>query len=130
MTIRRVSFIYIKDRKLLVALNEGKKRWYTPGGRVEPDETDEAALCRELAEELGIIIAPVSLQLYKAFKGMADEKTEDKLEVISFLGHLDAVPLPHNEIVKLDYFTSSDKHHLSPVAQNLFTALYDDGLVD
>ncbi len=31
-------------------------RWELPGGKVEPDETPTAALLRELAEELGLVV--------------------------------------------------------------------------
>jgi 8-oxo-dGTP diphosphatase len=53
------------DGRVLIAQRpEGKSMaglWEFPGGKVEPGETPEDALIRELREELGIVIKPACL---------------------------------------------------------------------
>jgi 8-oxo-dGTP diphosphatase len=48
-------------RVLLCERPEGKPMaglWEFPGGKIGPNETPEAALCRELKEELGLVTSP------------------------------------------------------------------------
>jgi mutator mutT protein len=55
--VSAVALIDIEGRVLLAQRPEGKSMaglWEFPGGKVEPEETPEAALVRELHEELGI----------------------------------------------------------------------------
>lgn len=51
-------------RVLLAQRPEGKSLaglWEFPGGKLDPQEVPEQALCRELAEELGITVDPEDL---------------------------------------------------------------------
>lgn len=66
--VSAAALIDIDGRVLLAQRPEGKSMaglWEFPGGKVEPGETPEAALIRELHEELGIgtwdsCLAPLS----------------------------------------------------------------------
>jgi len=57
-TILVVAAVLTKDNMVLLTRRpEGKDfagLWEFPGGKIEPDETPEAALTRELEEEIGI----------------------------------------------------------------------------
>ena len=57
-----VAAMIVEDGKILIAQRPaGKARageWEFPGGKAEPGETVEAALAREIREELGCEIVP------------------------------------------------------------------------
>ena len=60
MLVAAVALVDADGRVLLARRPTGKSMaglWEFPGGKVDPDETPEAALIRELAEELGIDVA-------------------------------------------------------------------------
>lgn len=55
--VSAVALVDVDGRVLLARRPEGKSMaglWEFPGGKIEPGETPEAALIRELDEELGI----------------------------------------------------------------------------
>lgn len=61
LLVAAVALIDAQGRILLARRPEGKKMaglWEFPGGKMEPGETPEIALARELREELGIETAP------------------------------------------------------------------------
>jgi 8-oxo-dGTP diphosphatase len=59
--IRVVGAMIERDGKYLITQRSARASlpllWEFPGGRVEPGETDEEALARELAEEMDIEVA-------------------------------------------------------------------------
>ena len=58
MPVRVIACVISHNSEFLVCQRPLSKRhgglWEFPGGKVEPDETDEAAAKRELLEELGV----------------------------------------------------------------------------
>ncbi|MFH1469026.1 MAG: (deoxy)nucleoside triphosphate pyrophosphohydrolase [Pseudomonadota bacterium] len=66
-SIRVVSAIIERDGRFLVAQRRADARlpllWEFPGGKVEPGETDQEALARELMERLGLEVAVEDMEL-------------------------------------------------------------------
>ena len=52
--IDTLAWIAIQDKHMLSTKSVGKNKYYIPGGKREAGETDAAALCREIKEELSI----------------------------------------------------------------------------
>ena len=98
--IRVVAGIVVRHGELLVAKrgeemsNSGK--WEFPGGKVELGESDEAAIVRELYEELNITVRP------RAVLGEAlDVQSRPEIHLIGILCSLESgVPraMEHSEV--------------------------------
>jgi 8-oxo-dGTP pyrophosphatase MutT (NUDIX family) len=55
-----VKGVVIRDGKVVLLRNE-RDEWELPGGKLELSESPERCLAREIAEELGLVIAPESI---------------------------------------------------------------------
>lgn len=60
-TVRVVAAVIYKDGKIFATqrgYGDYKDYWEFPGGKIEPGETGEQAIVREIQEELATVIAP------------------------------------------------------------------------
>jgi 8-oxo-dGTP diphosphatase len=94
-----VAALIESDGKLLVCQRRRGARfelmWEFPGGKVDPGETLEAALARELREELGAA-AQIGPELYRTRHKYAAVK--EPIELIFF-----AAQLKQSEVKNLDF---------------------------
>lgn len=71
-----------RDGKLLLARNKAKSWSFLPGGHVEPGEPVEAALVRELAEELGVDATVVRMVGVVEHGYVEDHATHHELNLV------------------------------------------------
>ena len=129
--IDKISFIYLKDGKILSTLSKGKDTYYIPGGKREGNETDEQTLIRECKEELTIDIRKETIKYYGTFEAQAHGKAEGILvRMTCYMAEFEGELKPDSEIQEilwLDYSNLNVK--ISPVDQLIFKDLYKKGLI-
>ncbi len=106
--------VIVANDHLLLARQHGKAWFFLPGGHVEPGERVEAALLRELTEELGAItrITGFAGAVEHTYTDDGTDHRElnlvftteliDAGAVTSHEDHLDAVPVPLAELATID----------------------------
>lgn len=110
------SFIYkaggilIKDKKILLTRAKNKDFFVAPGGKMEPNETLEDCLIRELQEELRITIAQEDLTSFGTFTAPAAGKEEVMLEMTVYIvSDWQGEIAPSNEVEEVLWYDSSLK---------------------
>ena len=101
----RATIVCVRDGAILLVARE-RARWALPGGRIKRAEPPEAAACRELEEETGLIVTHMSY--YFQFRGFS---TLHHVFVADLPA--DAVPEPLNEIARCRWFAPSKIASLS-----------------
>jgi 8-oxo-dGTP diphosphatase len=69
--IDKIAWLHLHDGQLLSTRSRGKDRYYLPGGKREPGETDAQTLLREIQEELTVVLDPASLTYAGTFEAPA-----------------------------------------------------------
>ena len=128
--IDKLAWLSFQDKQLLCARSHGKEIYYIPGGKREPGESDEAALIREIDEELAVSLRPDSLRFACEFSAQADGKPDGvKVRLRCYTGEADGTPTASAEIAELRWLDSRHLDDISPVSRLLFHWLIEQGLI-
>ena len=89
-TKTRIAAIIINNGKLLMLRGRGYDELWTPGGKIEPGETDEDCLKRELTKEIGVRIT--DLNFFKEYSGKSfyhpNQIIKQKIYIASISGKI------------------------------------------
>ena len=114
--------LIIKDRKVLLVTGHGADFYWTPGGGVEPGETPEETLRREIKEELGV-------QIHTLIPHSAYDYEDQRVE--NFLIQIEGNIKFGNEITGVVWYSSESTLKPSNGFKNtILPRLLQEGLVD
>ncbi|MFZ2529401.1 MAG: NUDIX domain-containing protein [Rhodococcus sp. (in: high G+C Gram-positive bacteria)] len=130
--IRTAALALVRDRRMLQTRSAGATVFYMAGGKLEPGETAEQALHREVREELGAGLRGVTeLGVFEAIAYGHPAGT--RLHLTCFRGDLTDDPQPTGEIAELGWFTVAEyaaQQEVAPGSMLVFEHLRALGVID
>ena len=104
-----------QDRLLLVrrASRHGRGNWQLPGGFIEPDETIEQAVMREVQEEAGVI---AEVEAVLGLRSRYDPDSGNGVYIVLLLRPISGEPkADDHEVDHAGYFTLDEIRRLNPL---------------
>jgi ADP-ribose pyrophosphatase YjhB (NUDIX family) len=106
----------VRDGRLLMvrrASRHGRGNWQLPGGFIEPEETIEQAVVREVHEEAGVT---AEVEAVLGLRSRCDPYTGNGIYVVLLLNPIGGEPNPDGrEVDRAGYFTLDEIHNLKPL---------------
>ncbi|MBK6938041.1 MAG: NUDIX domain-containing protein [Chitinophagaceae bacterium] len=134
MQLYTSGLLVINSRKLLLAYSRNKQCFYLPGGKIDDGETAKRALCREIKEELDVVLTEEDLTYYAHITAAAyGEKEGVMMEQDCFLTNRIVQPKAAAEIDELRYFTLEEylqQPHTAPGAIMILELLKAENYID
>jgi 8-oxo-dGTP diphosphatase len=131
--IHKAAGIIIKDRKVLSLRSKGGSIFLNPGGKLDPGESVEDALIRELFEELTIRVNVQDAEHLDTYYAPAATKPDKRLRMDAFFIHKYEGELKaSNEIEELRWLDSSSNLDdvASLIAHTIIPVLKEKELID
>ena len=106
----------VRDGRLLLvrrASRHGHGNWQLPGGFIEPDETIEQAVVREVLEESGVT---AEVEAVLGLRSRYDPDSGNGIYIILVLRPVSGEPIADNhEVDQAGYFTPEEIRRLTPL---------------
>jgi uncharacterized protein (TIGR00730 family) len=125
-----LAWVHVRDRRMLAVRARGNDRFYLPGGKRQPGESDAAALSREIREELGVELMRKTLRLstviIDAAHGYADGR---QVRMACYTAEHVGTPAASGEIAELAWLSYRDGARCAPAARRVLDELHDRDLI-
>jgi len=130
MTYDKISWICLKDSKVLLAFSEGKEKPYFPGGQRESGENDVETLIREVKEELDVDIKVDTIHYFGTWSAQAYGKPEGAIvKSTCYMADFTGKLKPSSEVVKFVWLDYSNRDSITLVGQMILDCLFEKGLI-
>ncbi len=123
----KVAWVLVRDERVLVTRNRGRDRFYLPGGRREPGESDRQTLVREIDEELQTVIHADSMVHFDTFEIPPGHPDHGPFRMICYAADHSGDLIPSREIAEKAWFGYADRARVSVVDAMVFDALHESG---
>ncbi|MDJ0367609.1 NUDIX domain-containing protein [Hymenobacter sp. H14-R3] len=129
--IDKVAWLHLHQGQVLSTRSRGKDRYYLPGGKREPGETDAQTLVREIEEELTVALDPASLAYAGTFEAPAHGHPAGvRVRMTCYWApRYTGTVQPAAEIAEVAWLTYRHRPQVSAVDQSIFDWLHDQHLL-
>ena len=126
--IDKIAWLHLRDGQVLSTRSHGKDRYYFPGGKREPGETDAQTLLREIEEELTVALDPASLEYAGTWAAPAHGHPAGVLvRMTCYWARYTGQLRPAAEIAEVVWLTYRHRPEVSAVDQLIFDWLRERG---
>jgi uncharacterized protein (TIGR00730 family) len=130
LPIDALAWVHVHDGRMLAVRSEGKDRFYLPGGKREPGESDATALLREVSEELGVKLQRETLRLATVIVNTAHGYAGGRqVRMACYTADHEGTPAPRGEIAEIGWMAHRDGGRCAPAARRVLEELHERGLV-